>query len=261
MNFNKHTVAACALMATAALTTTSNAHAKITWSNNSVTLLTSQDYLNPFSQQEGEGFVVTFANAASYNWGKSFFFIDRFNTLEDDVLESSAYGELNLDFSLTKGQGFKEGPIKDIYLATTFEYAASPNVDNLLIGAAVRWRLPGYAWVDTGLYARNNGENKYGTEEKDNFHFASAWGIPFSLGNVKMSLEGFIDLHTSTETNTGNDVPMKIVLQPKIKMDVGALMGKGGVFYAGIEYDYRKNMYGVDGQDQNAPQLFIELSL
>ncbi len=108
---------------------------------------------------------------------------------------------------------------------------------------------------------KSNGENKYGTEEKDNFHFASAWGIPFSLGNVKMSLEGFIDMHSETETNTGKDVPMKIVFQPKLSLDLGALFGQPGNLYTGIEYDYRKNMYGVDGEDQHNPQLFVEFAL
>ncbi len=253
--FNK-TLSALALM-----TAVSGAQAEITWSKNSVTLLTADDYLNPFSQQEGSGHVVTFANAASYTWGKSFFFIDRFISDDNNVMDSSAYGELNVDFSLTGGKGFESGAIKDVYLATTLEYAANPNVDNLLVGAAVRWRLPGYAWLDTGLYVRDNGKNKYGEEEDNSYHFASAWGIPFNVGSAKLSLEGFIDLQTSTETNTGKDVPMKIVWQPKISMDVGNFFGKPGTFFSGFEYDYRKNMYGVDGQDQKALQLFIEFNM
>ncbi|MCK7596816.1 hypothetical protein M0G74_05970 [Microbulbifer sp. CAU 1566] len=249
------------LAALSLVTLASGAQAEITWSNTSVTLLSANEYLNPFSGEDGSGSVLTFANAASYNWGKSFFFVDRFKTDDKETLEDSSYGELNVDFSLTGGKGFEAGLIKDVYVATTWEYAASPNVDNLLIGSSVRWRLPGYAWIDTGLYVRDNGKNKYGVEEDTSYHFASAWGIPFSLGDTKMSLEGFIDLQTSTETNFGQDVPMKIVLQPKLKLDMGGIFGNPGTFFAGLEYDYRKNMYGVDGQDQKNPQLFVEFSL
>ena len=256
MTHMKKTLSALALLSAAA-----GAHADITWSKTAITLLHGQDYLNPFSSQEESGYVMTFSNAASYTWGKSFFFIDRFRSEDDQVVENSAYGELNMDFSLTGGKGFETGLIKDVYLATTWEYAANPNVDNILVGASVRWRLPGYAWIDTGIYYRDNGENKYGVEEDDSVHFGSAWGIPFTVAGMKWSLEGFIDMHSETETNTGKDVPMKIVFQPKLSLDLGALFGQPGNLYTGIEYDYRKNMYGVDGEDQHNPQLFVEFAL
>ena len=32
-------------------------------------------------------------------------------------------------------------------------------------------------------------------------------------------------------------------------------MDKGGQYYAGIEYQYWKNMYGIDGKEDNAIQL------
>lgn len=257
MKIMKQTCAAFTLLAAAA-----GAQAEITWSKTAFTFLAGNDYLNPFSTQEESGDVITIYNAASYNWGKSFVFFDRFRSGDDEVIDNSGYGEANIDFSLTGGKGFEKGPFKDVYLATTLEHATATNVDNVLVGASVRWRLPGFAWVDTGIYYRENGTSRFGTEEDNNYHFASAWGIPFSIAGARVSLEGFIDLQTSTETNTGNDVPMKIVWQPKLSLDVGHLfIDKAGTFNAGIEYDYRKNVYGVKGQDMHNPQLFVEFSL
>ena len=247
-----------ALTALALMTAVSGAQAKITWSNNSVVLLTANDYLNPYSQKEGSGHVVTFANAASYTWGKSFFFVDRFTSEDKAAVDSGSYGELNVDFSLTGGKGFATGAIKDVYLATTMEYSANPNVANILGGASVRWRLPGYAWVDTGVYLRDNGTNRYGEEEDNSYHFAGAWGIPFSIAAAKLSLEGFIDVQSSTDTNKGRDVPTKIIFQPRLKLDVGNFVGKPGSLFTGVELDYRDNMYGVKGQDQRALQLILE---
>lgn len=257
MNTMKKTLATITLIAA-----TAGAQAEVTWSKSGVTLLSGGDYLNPFSQQEEAGQVVTLYNAASYTWGKSYIFFDRFLSNDEDVIENGGYGEVNVDFSLTGGKGIGEGPIKDVYIATTWEHATGPNVDNLLLGGSVRWRLPGYAWVDTGVYYRDNGRNRFGVEEDDNYHFASSWGIPFSVGPAKVSLGGFIDVQSSTETNTGNDVPMKIVWQPRLAVDIGDLLfDRPGTFFSGIEYDYRKNMYGVRGQDQNNPQFFIEVNL
>ncbi|WOG29769.1 DUF5020 family protein [Endozoicomonas sp. 8E] len=245
-----------AIAATIAAAST-GAQADILWSNVSATYLTGDGYLNAFSEQEGKSQVVTLEHAAAYTWGKSFSFVDR-SFVEDDVDNDDTYGEVHIDFSLTGGEGFKDSVIKDVYLATQWEHAATVNLDNILLGGAIGWNVPGFIFLDTAVYYRANGKDSFDVELDDNFQFTTAWAVPFSLGSTKWLFDGFVDITNATENNSGEDVEMQIIAQPQLKLDVGHFFGKGGKYYAGIEYNYWKNKLGRDGQDQNLPQFIVQ---
>ncbi len=248
------------LAAAAALTTSAfSAQADILWSDISLTYLNGDGYVNPFADKESKGQVYTLEHAGAYNFGKSFVFVDRFNSGEKTVNSDETYMEVGVDLSLSwmTGAKLENTVMKDAYIATQWENAnpeGIESVDNLLAGAGIRWAVPGFTFFDTNVYYRIN------ETSQENIQLTTVWKLPFSIASANFVFDGFFDLTTPTEDiKSGADVAMTFHTQPQLKLDVGHFFDKGEKFYVGVELDYWKNKLGVKGQDQTAPQLLVQV--
>lgn len=234
--------------------------AEIFWSNVSLTYLNGTDYQNPFADEDSQGQVYTLEHAGAYHFGKSFFFVDRFNSGDKAINSDETYMELGVDLSLSwlTGAKLENDVIKDVYVATQWENANPEGIestDNVLVGAGVRWKVPGFIFFDTNLYYRIN-EN-----DQENFQLTTAWSMPFEVGAAKFAFDGFFDWTTPTENiRASYDVEMTFHTQPQLKLDMGHFFDKSGQYYVGVEVDYWKNKYGVKDQDQTAPQLLVQVN-
>ena len=265
INLTQTLAKACAI--TGLSVAAAGAQSEIFWSNISLTYLNGSGYHHPFKDKDSDGQVYTLEHAGAYHFGKSFFFMDRFNSGDKEINGDETYTELGVDISVSwLGQTKLENDvIKDLYIATQWENANPEGLtpdgsdiesdDNILVGAGVRWKVPGFTFFDTNLYYRIN-EN---TEE--NFQLTTAWSLPFEVAGAKFAFDGFFDWTTPTEHLTfGSDVEMTFHTQPQVKLDVGHFFDKSGQYYAGIELDYWKNKFGVKDQDQTAPQLLVQVN-
>jgi nucleoside-specific outer membrane channel protein Tsx len=73
--------------------------------------------------------VITFEHISGHNWGDTFFFVDR-TTASSDANNGkfdSTYGELSprLSMSYLTNKELTFGPIKDLYIASTWEHNTS----------------------------------------------------------------------------------------------------------------------------------------
>ena len=237
------------------LTMTVTAQAETFWTNTDLQYLAGSNYLNPFKDTETDGTVITFEHAGAYNWGKSFSFIDIFETDDKAVLNNDTYIELGVDVSLTGGKGFK-GVVKDIYLATQLENgsAAGVNFSNLLGGVGLRWNIPGFAFFDTNLYYRNNDLSD------DNMQLTTAWSLPFSMGPVAMTFDGFLDMTDSIDSDNDFGGQALFHMQPQLKLDIGHFWQQSNKYYVGVEVDYWQNKFGVKDADQTAVQAMVQIN-
>ena len=48
-----------------------------------------------------------------------------------------------------------------------------------------------------------------------------------------------------------------MLTQPQLLFDVGALQGQRDKLMLGVEWWYWKNKYGIEGQDESAPQAEV----
>ncbi|MGH1441133.1 MAG: outer membrane protein OmpK [Cellvibrionaceae bacterium] len=98
--------------------------AKTQWSDNSITLVSGEDYeLTP--DGEGESTIVTLEHVSGHSWGDLFFFVD-YQRFEND--QKANYWELTPRFSLGKltKKDFSFGIVKDVLLDTTVEVNTGP---------------------------------------------------------------------------------------------------------------------------------------
>jgi hypothetical protein len=235
-------------------------YAEVNSSNVSISYLAGENYRNAISDKTGSGQVVSIEHTAFYSWGKSYSFIDR-ELYTDDVNGDATYGEIHADYSLTGNEGFSDSVVRDVYAAFQWEHAARINLDNLLLGATVAWNVPGFIFLDTSIYYRDNGQDSFSNEKDDNLQLSTAWLVPFSIAGAPLQFAGFIDASTETKDSAGNDIAYQIKAQPQLKLDLGHFWNQDNKFFIGIEYNYWKNKLGVDGQDQSTPQLLLTVNL
>ena len=253
----KYTTIAIAMLA---LCFTRTSYAEVNASNVSISYLAGENYRNSFADKTGSGQVVTLEHASFYSWGKSFSFIDR-ELYTDNVNDDATYGEVHVDYSLTGNKGFTDSVVRDVYAAVQWEHAAQVNLDNLLFGTTVAWNIPGFIFLDTSIYYRDNGQDSFSNENDDNLQLSTAWLVPFSIAGAPLEFAGFIDISTETKNSANNDVAYQIIAQPQLKLDLGHFWNQKNTFFIGVEYNYWKNKLGVDGQDQSTPQLLLTMNL
>ncbi len=217
------------------------------WQDNSLSLLAGSNYaLDPDTQQ-----TVTIEHASGWTKGDLFIFFDGINfNGERDISgsETAYYGEFAPRVSLGKvmDTDLSVGIVKDFYVATCLEFG--DNIKNhYLVGLGMDLAIPGFDFFQLNAYRRYDN----GSSATEAYQVTSVWKATFPVGKTELVVDGFIDWVIGEGTD-------HLHICPQLKMDVGVLMGmKQRSLYAGFEYDYWKNKYGVkDGtfgldSDQN----------
>jgi nucleoside-specific outer membrane channel protein Tsx len=79
------------------------------------------------------------------------------------------------------------------------------------------------------------------------------WLSPFNIGNLSFAFEGFFDYAFDMDHVEDN-----IITAPRLMMDLGKLWGAPDMLQVGVEYQIWRNKYGIDGIDEDVPQLMVK---
>ncbi len=235
-----------------ALWLTPTADAEPLWSSTNLQYMKARDYLNPFSEKHFRGTTITLEHAAGYEWGKTFLFFDHLSDDESNI-NDEIYSEVSVGLSLNHFTdiNFKRGPLNDVFLTGAWEHSdAGQNTRNYLLGLNASWDIPGFAFFDTGIYARNNGL------KGRNYQLTTAWSLPFKVHNAQLYFDGFFDIETTPKNGPSRSL---IKFQPQLKLDIGHFFQQPGKYLVGIEMDIWKNKFGVRDQDQYTTQLLLQI--
>lgn len=222
------------------------AHAEKFFGSSSISILHSADY-ETFGDQEIEDTYFTFENATAHNWGGTFFFIDRNHGRGAATGDDNVYGEFSPALSLgwATGNDLSFGPVKDVLLAGTYEFGGGTEANNYLTGLGLAWDVPGFLYFNTmGYYVNNNADASGYEDPADDWQLTVTWGAPFEIGPARFLFDGYIDWSTAA-----SDHASEFQFTPQFKLDLGNFAGNPGVLYAGIEYAYWNNKFGVGDDD------------
>lgn len=222
------------------------AQAEMFWSDNSITLLHSDDYLNPFSGEDQEFTTMTIEHVSGHSWGDVFFFMDRHNGKGPDGDFNETYSEVSPRISLGSltGEKLEFGPVTGLSIATTYESNSQDfgSQDNYLYGVGLDWKLPGFAFFQTNIYYANN-ENT-----ENDMQLTVVYGVPFAAGGVDFMFDGYLDW-SSAEKDHASDFHFN----PQLRANVGKFFGiDKSKLEAGIEYSYWSNKFGVKTDDNES---------
>lgn len=224
------------------------------WSATNVQLLYGTQYADNFGIDDKGKAIFTFEHADGWKYGDNFFFLDVSNPGATGTAE---YAEFSPRFSVGKiiGKDLSFGVVKDVLIAGTWEMGGG--VRAYLAGIGFALGLPKFAFADLNIYARQS-ERDFAPVDTDlGWQVTIDWLLPFSLGPVKMAFEGFADYAGG---ESGGSVPKEdnLIAAPRLLMDVGAFFGAPGKVQAGIEYQFWRNKFGIDGVNEDVPQVMVK---
>jgi nucleoside-specific outer membrane channel protein Tsx len=233
--------------------------AETLWSDNSISYLKNT---SEFELLENDNVnVITFEHVSGHNWGDTFFFIDR-TTASSDATHGefhSTYGELSprLSLSYLSDEKLTFGPIKDLFIASTWEHNTGNNdgsgssFNNYLVGIGAAWDINGFAFVNSNLYHVSN-------DDIDNdIQLTLSWGYPFTIGEQSFMFDGFFDWSSAVADHSA-----EFHLNPQLKWDLSHNFSKRKFIEVGIEYSYWHNKFGIGGLDnESVVSLLVKVHL
>ena len=268
------------------------AFAKLIWQDFSISYLEGSDYHkqplgpavdggDPIPQtQANERQVWTFEHASGHTWGGTFLFIDRLSSDQNGYPNDAMYGEFSVNPNLVKGQGF----FKSLYLSGQMEFGAGDNgnttefnltkgnsFNNTLLGAGVNLAVPGSTYFNVVFYRRYNDnqglDNSFdadGRNRPNNEQVTLTWRFDFGA----MRFDGFMDYATAFDfgsctpratrpSECKSETSMNFT--PQLKVDIGRMFGATPKkLWAGVEYVYWQNKFGVEDWDEENPNLMLK---
>ena len=192
--------------------------------------------------------IVTVEHVNAWKYGDNFFFVDIQNPNRTGTHSQTAlYGEISPRFSLSAltGQPMSFGIVKDVLITTTLE--AGNGFHNNLYGVAVDLNILPVFQIN--YYIRN--EIGAGTDLGN--QLTLVWLAPFEAGPVSMVFEGFLDYAWGLSPSKDN-----IIAGPRLLADIGKMWGAPGTLQAGVEYQIWRNKFGIDGVNEDVPQLMVK---
>lgn len=218
----------------------------IQWHTTNIQLLKGWDY----EVGDKGRTIMTLEHANGWKYGDFFMFIDA--TRFDYSGDTTAYGEFSPRISLSKvtGKDLFFGIIKDFLLSGTYEKGKA-HTKAYLYGGAIDLNIPGFTFFKTHLYVRDNPN----IPDDSTWQVTVSWNRPFEILNKKFLLEGFADF----AGNEGETYHASQFIVPRFLMDIGHATGhQEGRLFAGIEWQYWHNKFGIDGITESAPQLQLK---
>lgn len=211
------------------------------WSSTNLQILHGVGYeLGP-----RERTLLTFEHASGWAGGDHFFFFD---VTEPTGRETDLYGEWQprLSFSKLTGREPWAGVVKDVLLAGQLNFGKGFRA--YLVGIGFDLDLPGFSFFQVNVYARD--EN---LRSGQTWQITPAWLFPFTLGETHWQFTGFVDWAGSEGDGKSN-----VQAQPQLLLDLGTWFGSLDQLQIGIEYQYWRNKFGVDGVTENAPEAMLK---
>ncbi len=207
--------------------------------------------------------VITLQHASAWSHGENFFFVD-LACCDEPVSSRDAYLEWysNLSLGALSGKEISFGPVKDVMLTGGLNWGAQAQLAKFTPGIKFSLDLPGFAFANLDfnyLVDFSGGLDRGGAPSTDGiWNVDFNWAYPFQLGEGSFSVEGHGEWQSPTGTETGEDQPYQVLLQPQIRYDIGKAMGgAGNRVLVGTELQVWVNKFGVDGANEFLPQLLF----
>lgn len=223
--------------------------------NSNIQLLYGQDF------DPGDINMATFSfeHAGSYKAFEHFGFVDFSQPTNDGSFKAYAEWFPKVSLSRAAGWDLNAGPLVDVLLGAGINAAfteADEDFRALLVGPAFKFDIFGFYYfqLETFFYKqRDIGVNNY----NGTYQITPSWDAPIPISDqLQFRFRGFADF-----IGKDGSASSQIVTQPQLLLDLGNLWDNPGKVFAGTEWRYWHNKYGVDGLTESVFQVELMIEL
>lgn len=266
MFVKKSAILSCALLAAGL----SCAHAA-EWSDTSIGYRYGTKFAEPYNNSDITKNIFNLTHVSGYKYGTNFFNADMLLSDKNDspttngVPNKQSSGQEvyvvyrhTLDLGKVTGtpDTFKFGPVRGLGLTAGFDYnnksgdGYESKKHMLVAGPTVMFDVPGF--LNLSLLELWESNAPLGHPQRYSYDphpmLTAAWGIPFSLGPVNLSFEGFANFIASKGQNEfGGNTKPETNIDAQIMYDASSLFSASkNTFKVGLEYQYWRNKFGND---------------
>lgn len=252
------------------------------WSDTSVSLRHGTQFAEPYGSNDITKNIVALTHVSGYKYGTNFFNADLLmSNSKDPASPGSTSGAQEvyvvyrntLDLEKATGKSFKWGMVRGLGVTAGFDFNTKSDAgynskkQMLVAGPTLMLDVPGFLNVSLlQLWESNAPYNAFTNTSVKRFHYNPhpmvnlAWGIPFSVGPVPLSFEGFANFITSKgKDEFGGNTKAETNIDMQIMYDMSAAVGAGkNTFKVGVEYQYWRNKFGNDHKGPAGPGAFAK---
>jgi nucleoside-specific outer membrane channel protein Tsx len=241
-----------------------------TWSDTSIGYRYGSDYAEPFNPNAISKNIINLNHVSGYKYGSNFFNAD---LLVSDDKDPSSAGSSNgaqevyvvyrhtLDLEKVSGTAFKYGVVRGAGLTAGFDFNTKTDAGYnskkrlLVAGPTLMLDVPGFLnvsllalWESNAPYSTFSGVSTPRYSYDVHPMLGLAWGIPFNVGTLPLSFEGFANFIAAKGKNEfGGDTAAETNIDMQVMYDLGSVIGAGkNTVKLGLEYQYWKNKFGND---------------
>jgi hypothetical protein len=257
----------------AALTVMSVTANAALWSDTSIGYRYGTQYREPVNSQDISKNIVDLQHVSGYKYGTNFLNLDLlFSDSKDPISAGSSNGAQEaylvyrhtLDMAAITGYDLKYGIVRNLGITVGFDvnfkndagYNSSKRM--WVLGPTVMFDVPGFfnlsavaLWESNAPYNSFTGVSTPRYEYDTHAALMGAWGVPFSVGPVALSFEGFFNyIGAKGHDEFGAGTKPEFNFDGQVMYDVSPLLDiNSNTFKVGFEYQYWRNKFGNDNQN------------
>jgi len=242
------------------------------WSDTSISYRYGKKFAEPYVGNSISKNIIGITHSSGYKYGTNYINLDLLMANNKDPLgpdSSSGSQEAYLVYRHTldigkvigKPDALKFGPVRGLGLTGGFDWNSKNDAGYnsrkrmIVAGPTVMFDVPGFLNASIlQLWESNAPYDKYSSTQTERYSYkphpmlSLAWGIPFNIGPVALSYEGYANFIASKGSNEfGGPTKPETNIDMQIMYDLGKPLGAGAnTFRVGLEYQYWRNKFGND---------------
>jgi len=193
---------------------------------------------------------LTLEHADAWRYGDNYFFLDVYNLAEHDreLGDAVYYGELHPRFSLNKifERDLSYKRIKEVLISNEFTFAEGFLTHSTGVGFSVA--LSHFDFANVNFLMKDNVD-----QDGVTWQVILDWSVPFTIHGLKLSCGGYIDVagpEGNLSWTTYSDI--------QLLLDVGTFFNYHNRLFAGVEFRYIRNEFGIPDQEEFVPQPMVK---
>lgn len=230
------------------------------WNDTYIGYRVGTDYAEPFNSNAIRKNIFNLSHASGYKYGSNFLNVDMLISDDKDTVAGGKEGAQEiyvvyrhtLDLGKATGKEFNFGPVRGMGVTAGFDFNTKNNgyaskKQMLVAGPTFMMDVPGFLNVSLLLLNESNAPGSTARYTYDTHPMLDlSWGIPFNVGSMPLSFEGFANFIAAKGKNESNtDTAPETNIDMRLMYDLSSTIGASPkTFRVGVEYQYWKNKFG-----------------